>query len=623
MRHELNQIFGLPDFRTGQEEIIRAVLNGRDVLAVMATGSGKSLCYQFPAIFADRRCLVISPLISLMNDQVAKLNLLQIPAAALHSAQDDEEGSSALTEWSKGRLNLLYISPERLVMPGFWNFLSKNRPDYVAVDEAHCIAQWGHDFREEYRALGMVKTDLGCPVIALTATATPEVQREIGASLGLVDPLVSVHGFYRPNLSLQGVMEGSKKKRYARIQDYLNNVTSGAVIIYASTRKYVDELQETLSEGGFPAFGYHAGMTAKQREEAHAHFLEDDRVVLVATNAFGMGVDRPDVRAVIHAQMPGSLEAYYQEAGRAGRDGEPADCILFYGGDDAALQEFFVQEALNYVSWKSRASWKEHKENQLKLMMRYAFSPSCRHRALMEYFGDQDRLEDGCGHCDNCQETEEIAIGPELKMDIRILLSCIARFEQSMPFGKAVLIDCVMGKLSDRGRMYGHDRLSTFGLLKERDRNVLMALVDLMIRQGYVEQHGFKFPTLALSSLGREIMKDLAEPRLPKKLFEQLTSQNRSRKKGRRVESKADFEPSSPQETVLWRSIRDWRAETARKKGVPPYTLFWNKTIDDLCRRRPRTLGDLEEVFGMGERKCQAFGEELLKIIRETSDEAA
>lgn len=612
MKHELATIFGLPDFRSGQEEVIRAVLNGQDVLAVMATGSGKSLCYQFPALFADRRCLVISPLISLMNDQVAKLKLLGISAAAIHSAQEEGAGSQSMTDWSQGRLNLLYISPERLLMPGFFSFLVKYRPHYVAVDEAHCIAQWGHDFREEYLSIGQIKSELGCSLIALTATATPDVQREIVASLKLSDPLVNVRGFYRPNLSLKGVLEGSRKKRFAWIEDYVENIPMGAVIIYASTRKYVDELQKTLSEKGFPAFAYHAGLGAAQREEAHRHFIEDDRVILVATNAFGMGVDRPDVRAVIHAQMPGSLEAYYQEAGRAGRDGEPADCILFYGGDDASLQEFFIQESLN-------KGHREHKENQLKLMMRYAFSPACRHRVLMEYFGDQDKIERGCDHCDNCRETEEVAIGPELRMDIRVILSGIARFEQTMAFGKGVLIDCLMGKVGDRGRMYGHERLSTFGLLRARDRNVLMALVDLMIRQGYVEQHGFKFPTLALSPAGRQVMKDLEEPRLPKKLFEQLTSQSRL-KKGRRAEAAADAESS--QATPLWQSIRDWRAQTARKKNVPPYTLFWNKTIDDLCRRRPRTLVDLEQVFGMGERKCQAFGEEILKIIRGTSEAA-
>ncbi|QQR79388.1 MAG: ATP-dependent DNA helicase RecQ [Deltaproteobacteria bacterium] len=345
MKSILHSVFALENFRHGQEEIVQAVVAGRDILAVMATGSGKSLCYQLPAVANSKRCLVVSPLISLMDDQVAKLNLLKIPAVATHSGNknksdwENDDRSQALSDWAQKKLNLLYVSPERIAKPEFFSFLKNNPPDFVAIDEAHCIAQWGHDFREEYRLLGRLKKELACSVIALTATATPEVQKEIVESLYLSSPLIRVHGFYRPNLKFQGRMVSSKKERFQEIAKMVSTV-DGATIVYCGTRKNVDELTATLRGQKIKAYPYHAGMDTEDREKSHQHFREDPKVVIVATSAFGMGVDRPDVRLVVHAQMPGTLEAYYQEAGRAGRDGEAADCVLYFGGNDLAIQEF-------------------------------------------------------------------------------------------------------------------------------------------------------------------------------------------------------------------------------------------------------------------------------------------
>ncbi len=610
----LHSLFGLEEFRHGQEEIIREVLEDRDVLAVMATGSGKSLCYQLPAVAAGKRCLVISPLISLMNDQIAKLNLLGIPSATTHSGLlDREEYDEALKRWAEGKLRLYYVSPERVAMADFFEFLKRHRPDYVAIDEAHCIAQWGHDFREEYRDLGRIKRELRCPVIALTATATPEVQKEIVESLSLENPLVRVHGFYRPNLKFRGHLEGRKKSRRNEIIRLLESLPEGAAIVYCGTRKMVDEITDLLRAHHIPAYPYHAGMEAAAREETHRRFQEDDRVVIVATNAFGMGVDRPDVRLVIHAQMPGSLEAYYQEAGRAGRDGREAQCLLFYGGDDMRLQDFFIQTSLEAVPQDLREEWLKNREDKLRLMQRYAHGAACRQGALMDYFGDHDGLEGGCGTCDNCTETETFVISAELKKEIRVILSGLARFGNTSHFGKNVLVDCLMGKSNDKGALYGHDRLSTFGLLQDKKRGDVLSLIDLLIRQGYIQQNGFKFPTLSITADGAAVMKDQKEALLPKKLFEELMTRKPIR--DRKRERTGDIPSARTEHSSLWDAIRLWRAEKARQKGVPPYTLFWDRTIDDLCAKKPKTLEDLVSVFGMGERKCAAFGEELLKLL--------
>jgi ATP-dependent DNA helicase RecQ len=502
-------------------------------------------------------------------------------------------------------------------MPDFFSFLKRHKPDYAAVDEAHCIAQWGHDFREEYRDLGRIRKDLDCPVIALTATATPEVQREIASSLGLRNPLLRVHGFYRPNLKFRGRMEGGRKARFQEIIRLLESLPEGAAVVYCGTRKIVDALTGALTAKRIPAFAYHAGLDPSEREESHRHFRDDARVVIVATNAFGMGVDRPDVRLVVHAQMPGSLEAYYQEAGRAGRDGLEARCLLFFGGDDAGLQDFFIQQALDSVPEDRRAAWLKNREDKLKLMQRYAHGSACRQAALMDYFGDSEKLPEGCGACDNCLETETFEISAELKKEIRMVLSGLARFGAAS-FGKGTLVDCLLGKSGEKGQAYGHDRLSTYGLLSHKRRPEVLGLVDLLIRQGYIQQKGFKYPTLSLTSEGVAVMKDQKEAVLPKRLFEELMVRG-ANKRDRRREAASLPAGFTGERTGLWESLRGWRAETARRRGVPPYTLFWDRTIDDLCAKKPRTLEELSDVFGMGERKCASFGEELLAVITSSS----
>ncbi len=487
MNHALlKSVFGHDAFRPGQEELIDAVQNGRDLLGVMATGSGKSLCYQFPAVESRKRCLVVSPLISLMNDQVKKLELAGISAAGLHSHASPQARQQAMAAWAEKSLRFLYVSPERFSDERFTALLAESRPDYVVIDEAHCISEWGHDFRPEYQTLGRLKELFDIPVAAFTATATPKVQREIIVNLRLREPLVWVHGFYRQNLCFAATMEASSHRRVERILEETD--VSGAAIVYCSSRKRVDELVLALRKEGRKAFGYHAGMEAENRAAAHGHFRDDARVVIVATNAFGMGVDRPDVRSVIHAQLPGTVEAYYQEAGRAGRDGGPARCLLLHSPGDLAIHEFFNRQSIESMPPEKREAWEKFRNDQLELMRRYAYGAGCRQQAIMDYFGDAETLPKGCGRCDNCQTPEATLVDDATQETVRILLSGAARLEGR--FGGGHLTDLVTGNESEQLRKYNHQNLPTFGRLASMPKRRVQAMIQALIRQGYLKQGG-------------------------------------------------------------------------------------------------------------------------------------
>ena len=618
MKNELlKSTFGHDKFRPGQEELIEALLRGEDLLGVMATGSGKSLCFQFPAVERQSRCLVISPLISLMNDQVKKLELAGIPAAAVHSQVAAEDRQHAIERWISKDLRFLYAAPERFGDESFMEMLASAKPDYVVIDEAHCISQWGHDFRPEYRTLGRLKELLNVPIAAFTATATPLVQAEIATNLKLEKPLVRVHGFYRPNLSFSAAMEASENRRTERIVETLASALesqTGAAIVYCSSRQRVNDLAQELLEAGLPAFPYHAGLDGDIREEAHRHFRDDARVVLVATNAFGMGVDRPDVRCVIHAQMPGTVEAYYQEAGRAGRDGLDATCLLLHSPRDIAIHEFFNQQSVDSVPPEKRLAWQRHKDDQLEFMRRYAYSASCRQRAMMDYFGDVEALVKGCGRCDNCQAPDAITVDSPTQETVRILLSGTARLQGR--FGSAQLTDLVTGSDTVQIRRWGHDKLPTYGRLKEMSKRDVQAMIQALIRQGYLRQEGLRYPTLSVTTEGQEIMHNRVQAQLgdwkplPKTL------------KG--VKRRAITPPSVTQTNenpALREALRTWRFQKARHLGIPPYTLFWDRTLDELCAKRPGTEEELLTIWGIGEQKRQRFGKDLLAVISQHVDD--
>jgi ATP-dependent DNA helicase RecQ len=603
----LKSAFGHDAFHAGQEELIDALQGGRDLLGVMATGSGKSLCYQFPAVETAKNCLVVSPLISLMNDQVKKLELAGIPAAVLHSHVSSGERQRAMGDWTARRLRFLYVAPERFADPGFMAALAASRPDYVAVDEAHCISQWGHDFRPEYRSLGRVKELFDIPVAAFTATATPRVQQEIVANLKLRQPLVRVHGFYRPNLAFTAVMEGSERKRAEIILRETD--VKGASIVYCASRKRVDELTDELRRLGRRAFAYHAGLDAAQRETAHRHFQDDARVVIIATNAFGMGIDRPDVRSVIHAQMPGTVEAYYQEAGRAGRDGLAATCLLLHSPGDVAIHEFFNRQSVESVAADRQKEWERHRQEQLDLMRRYAYGVGCRQQAIMDYFGDVETLARGCGRCDNCQTPDAVPVDGQTQETVRILLSGAARLDGR--FGGNQLADLVIGSDTAQIRRYNHDRLPTYGRLNSLSKRQVQAMIQALIRQGYLRQEGLRYPVLAITAEGRDVMHNRSIARLGSWL-------PAAAKKVRAAPAGGDV-PSAPVAAEelggLREALRGWRSRKASEMGVPPYTLFWDRTLDELCARRPSTPEELLTVWGFGEQKRRTFGAEILAVI--------
>jgi ATP-dependent DNA helicase RecQ len=605
----LKSAFGHDAFQPGQEELIDALLSGRDLLGVMATGSGKSLCYQFPAVEGHKRCLVISPLISLMNDQVKKLELIGIASAAVHSHVPSFERQKALEDWSANRLRLLYVAPERFADPAFIELLAANRPDYAVVDEAHCISQWGHDFRPEYQGLGRLKGILEVPIAAYTATATPRVQKEIVADLKLRQPLVRVHGFYRANLSFAAMMEGREWQRTMRIIDETD--IDGAAIVYCSSRRRVDELTLELRDAGRPAYAYHAGLEADAREKAHRHFRDDARVVIVATNAFGMGVDRPDVRCVIHAQLPGTVEAYYQEAGRAGRDGRPAKCLLMHSPQDIAIQEFFNEQSVESVPPEKREEWAAYRQDQLDLMRRYAFGAGCRQQAIMDYFGDADRLPGGCARCDNCQTPPAAPVDAKTQETARILLSGAARLGGK--FGAGQLADLVTGSDTEQIRRYGHDKLPTYGRLRSMSKRQAQAMIQALVRYGYLRQEGLRYPVVAITESGREVMHNRSVARMAADSWAPPPTR-RSRKEPplARVPIAAGGGES---DAGLREALRAWRSQKAGEMAVPPYTLFWDRTIDELCSRRPRSTDDLLEIWGIGEQKRIMFGEEIIALI--------
>jgi ATP-dependent DNA helicase RecQ len=594
----LEKYWGYTSFRPLQREAMDAVLAGRDSLLVLPTGGGKSLCFQAPAIAREGLAIVVSPLISLMKDQVDTLVGNGVAAACYNSSLPSETKAEVARGVRDGRYRLLYVAPERLVGDGGDGFLKllESRPvSFIAVDEAHCISQWGHDFRPEYRQLARLRDRW--PAVSLhayTATATTRVRKDIVAQLGLRDPAELVGSFDRPNLVYRVFARATLK---AQIKDVLERHRGQAGIIYCTSRKEVDNLSQWLNDTGWRSRPYHAGLADDERSRNQDAFLNEEIDLVVATVAFGMGIDRSDVRFVIHSGAPQSLEHYQQESGRAGRDGLEAECVLIASGAD-------------FLKWRvmleKNGEMSEARRGLLRDMERYAASVGCRHKRLVGYFGEAF-LKDDCGACDYC--LGELEAVPEAVTVARKILSCVARVGQR--FGAAHVANVLRGSDSEQVRARGHQALSVFGLMKEATVDEMRGYVDQMLAHGLLQQAGDEYPILQISAEGHALLKDAgADPSLT------LARQKRPDKTRLPKRARVETEGWEGVDRDLFERLRAMRLQVARKRGVPPYVIFHDTTLREIARLKPTTMDALRHVYGVGARKADDLGERVLQEVQ-------
>lgn len=588
----LQQIFGYSAFRGQQAEIVARVTAGESALVLMPTGGGKSLCFQIPALLREGLTVVVSPLIALMQDQVATLNELGIAAALLNSAQSPEEAREVAKALREGSIKLLYVAPERLLAPRFLDFLAEMPVALFAIDEAHCVSQWGHDFRPEYRDLAVLAARFPeVPRIALTATADPQTQNEIRHYLSLQDAPVFLASFDRPNLVYRVVEKHLAKKQLLRFIE--DEYPSQSGIVYCLSRKRVDETAAWLVENGIDALPYHAGLASEVRTRHQRRFLQDDGVVMVATVAFGMGIDKPDVRFVAHLDLPRSPENFYQESGRAGRDGLPAASWLCYGlSDMVQLQQMIFDGDLD-------ESRRQVELEKLDAMLRYCETATCRRQVLLAQFGETIAP---CGKCDNCLQPPQTF---DATVPVQKLLSCVYRVGQRAAMNH--VIDILLGRLTEAVIARGHHQLSTFGLGKEIKQRGWRSLIRQLIAQGLLQVDVARGQSLLLTESCRAVLKGQTTVRL-----------RPLREESERVKaSSADRWLRTEREERVWQALRVWRKRLAEEHNVPAYAIFPDKTLRELTEKRPINEAELRRVYGVGERKLASYGAELLAILHQ------
>jgi len=589
----LNRVFGYSVFRGDQAAIVDTLVAGGDALVLMPTGGGKSLCYQIPALLREGCAVVVSPLIALMQDQVAALRELGIAAAFLNSSLDGATAAQVEREFATGQLKLLYVAPERLLTPRFQGLLDEARVSLFAIDEAHCVSQWGHDFRPEYLGLSALHERFpNVPRIALTATADTATRAEILARLDLCAARVFVASFDRPNIRYR-IAEKSDPRR--QLLDFLNEHKGEAGIVYCSTRKKVEETAAGLSQAGFAALPYHGGMDNDTRRRHQEKFLREDGVVMVATLAFGMGIDKPDVRFVAHLDLPRSVEGYYQETGRAGRDGEPAEAWMAWGLQDVVTQRRFIDEG------EAEDGHKRIGHAKLDALVGLCEAASCRRVALLSYFGEASRP---CGNCDVCLNPPTLWDGTEAAQK---LLSAVYRTGQR--FGAGHVIDVLLGKTTEKVDKFGHGALSVFGIGAGQTDKVWRAVLRQLVVRGLLEVDHTAYGALKLTQAAKPVLKGEETVML------RAISAAPSRRKSRLAPSGGAGVHDD--EDPLFLSLRAWRRETANEKGVPAYVILHDATLREIAARRPATLAELGEISGLGTKKLEAYGEAVLGVVAE------
>jgi ATP-dependent DNA helicase RecQ len=594
----LKRTFGFDAFRPGQEAVVRDVLAGRDVLALMPTGGGKSLCYQLPALLQPGVSLIVSPLIALMQDQVRQLEDNDVPATFINSSLASADIARRMGGVLRGEYKLVYLAPERLVVSQFLGALNSlcAAPGINAfvIDEAHCVSEWGHDFRPEYRQLSVLRERYPhVPILAFTATATARVRTDIAAQLALRKPVVHLSSFNRPNLFYRVIPK--TKRSYAELLAQTRE--GGAGIVYCLSRRRVDELTADLTADGVRVRPYHAGLDPEARRNNQEAFIRDDVQVVVATIAFGMGINKPDVRWVVHYDLPRSLESYYQESGRAGRDGDPARCTLYFGAGDIRTAEFLIQQKIDPVTAEPLADEQRIARQQLQQVVSYAESADCRRAIQLAYF--DEHFAAPCGACDNCCEPRSVE---DCSTEARQFLSCIARLAQrSERFGAAYLIDILRGARTERIQSRNHDTLSVYGIGKHRSLELWRSVARSLIHQRLVSQSQDGYAVLSLNEASWQILKNeraffLAQP---KPSAAQPTTVARA----------------TPEGEAMYQRLRALRKQLADAQGLPPYVIFHDATLREMATRRPQTLSQFADIRGVGSGKLQRYGQQFIAAL--------